>query len=170
MSNERVVCAACGSNNFATQAACWKCGKPLVASATPSSSPPQAMSAGVAAVSPRPIPISTSTESPAALWSSVALGVVFPMISIPVGLVFLMLDDKRKAQIGWWNILFGLVGTLLNGIVVAVSLMPVFMSLTKGLPGIGGLGNRTGMSAQDPNSEVPPLDLPGQRPFSMPPR
>lgn len=167
MSNERVVCVSCGSNNFATQAACWKCGKPL--SAAPVSAPVGATpSAPVAAPS---VPYRTSdlpTESPAALWSSVALGLLFPMISIPVGLVFLMLDNKRKSQIGWWNILFGLLGTLLNGILVAISLTPLLMSVSKLLP---GLSPTRSAASQDPNAEVPPLDLPGQRPFfNNPPR
>ncbi|WP_395091381.1 hypothetical protein [Armatimonas sp.] len=149
MSNERVVCAACGSNNFATQAACWKCGRALVASVA------------------RPAYALPTSESPAAFWSSVAIGIFFPIISIPVGLVFLMLDDKRKTQIGWWNILFGLLGTVLNGIVVMVSLAPLVMNATRMIPGLGGRG---AAQSQDMNSEVAPLEIPGQRPFATPPR
>ena len=170
MSNERVVCAACGSNNFATQAACWKCGRALVASAAlPAPQPhPQPAPGGAAAVpAARPIYALPSTESPAAFWSSVAMGIFFPIISIPVGLVFLMLDDKRKTQIGWWNILFGLLGTVLNGILVMVSLAPVLMNATRMIPGLGGRG---AAQSQDMNSEVAPLEIPGQRPFANPPR
>lgn len=168
MSNERVVCAACGSNNFATQAACWKCGKVL--SAPPPVAAPAPMSAVPAGAPPlaRPLPApDLRSESPAAFWSSVAMGVLFPMLAIPVGLVFLMLDDRRKHQIGWWNILFGLVGTLLNGVIAVVSLYPLFMNATRLIPNLGGA--RAGQS-QDLNAEAPPLDLPGQRPFAAPPR
>jgi uncharacterized membrane protein len=98
----------------------------------------------------------------------VALGIVFPMLAIPVGMVFLMLDDKRKAQIGWWNIVFGLVGTLLNGILAAVTIMPLLMGATKMIPGMDRLGG--GSRSQDMSSEAAPLDLPGQRPFAAPPR
>ena len=172
MSNERVVCAACGSNNFATQAACWKCGRGLTAAPppTPSASmPAPAAGAGAIPVAARPAySADLRQESPAAFWSSVALGIVFPMLSIPVGMVFLMLDDKRKAQIGWWNILFGLVGTLLNGILAAVTIMPLLMGATKMIPGMDRLGGSS--RTQDMSSEVAPLDLPGQRPFSTPPR
>ena len=167
MSNERVVCAACGSNNFATQAACWKCGRALVASAALPVPQPQPAPDGAAVPVARPTYALPSTELPAAFWSSVAMGVFFPIISIPVGLVFLMLDDKRKTQIGWWNILFGLLGTVLNGIVVMVSLAPVLMNATRMIPGLGGRG---AAQSQDMNSEVAPLDLPGQRPFATPPR
>ena len=161
MSNERVVCAACGSNNFATQAACWKCGKPLLASPAPATAVPVARYDASSRA---------SAESPAAFWSSVALGVIFPVISIPVGLIFLMLDDKRKSQIGWWNILFGLVGTVLNGILMAVSLAPLLMGASRMLPSLTGLGGRGAAQSQDMSSEAPPLDIPGQRPFANPPR
>ena len=167
MSNERVVCAACGSNNFATQAACWKCGRALVASAALPVPQPQPAPDGAAVPVARPTYALPSTELPAAFWSSVAMGVFFPIISIPVGLVFLMLDDKRKTQIGWWNILFGLLGTVLNGILVMVSLAPLVMNATRMIPGLGGRG---AAQSQDMNSEVAPLDLPGQRPFATPPR
>ena len=161
MSNERVVCAACGSNNFATQAACWKCGKPLVAT----------LAAAVAVpVARYDAPHGAAAESPAAFWSCLALGVIFPVISIPVGLVFLMLDDKRKSQIGWWNILFGLIGTVLNGILVAVSLAPLLMGASRMLPSLTGLGGRGSTQSQDMSSEAPPLEIPGQRPFANPPR
>lgn len=175
MSNERVVCAACGSNNFATQAACWKCGKPLSAGTAAPPSPISAAAVPAAAVQARPAPVPASydlrNETPAAFWSSVAMGIVFPMFAIPIGMVFLMLDDRRKAQIGWWNILFGLLGTLLNGILVAVSLAPLLMNVSRMIPGIGGIGGRAGQAqSQDMNAEAPPLDLPGQRPFASPPR
>ncbi|MCX6365351.1 MAG: hypothetical protein NTX57_01425 [Armatimonadetes bacterium] len=172
MSNERVVCAACGSNNFATQAACWKCGRALATAPppVPSASPPASSGgAGAIPVAARPTySAELRQESPAAFWSSVALGIVFPMLAIPVGMVFLMLDDKRKAQIGWWNILFGLVGTLLNGILAAVTIMPLLMGATKMIPGMDRLGG--GSRSQDMSSEAAPLDLPGQRPFAAPPR
>jgi hypothetical protein len=168
MSNERVVCAACGMNNFATQAACWKCGKPLAAGVPLAQPVPASPSTGATAVAP---PRALASESPVAFWSSVVMGIIFPMIALPVGLVFLMLDDRRKAQIGWWNILFGLVGSVLNGIVVAVSLAPLLMSASRLVPGLGGLGSRgAAAQSQDLNSEAQPLELPGQRPFANPPR
>jgi len=42
------------------------------------------------------------------------MGLLFPAIAIPVGLVFLMLDDKRKTQIGWLNIIWGCVGSAIH--------------------------------------------------------
>ena len=158
MSNERVVCASCGSNNFATQAACWKCGKTLAALPSGLSAPSQA---GTVAAMP------LRTESPMALWSALAMGLLFPAVALPVGLVFLMLDDQRKIQIGWWNILFGLLGTVLNGILVAITLGPLVAGLSRLVPSLMG---PTAARSENLNSEAAPLDLPGQRPFASPPR
>jgi ABC-type Fe3+ transport system permease subunit len=171
MSNERIVCAFCSSNNFATQAACWKCGKPLAtvsSNAMPTASTVPLVSSP-AASHDAAVSYNLPSESPSAFWSAVAMGIVFPMIAIPVGLVFLMLDDKRKSQIGWWNILFGLIGTLLNGIVIAVSLTPLLLNASRMLPSLTG-GRMGQAQTQDMNAEAPPLDLPGQRPFANPPR
>jgi ABC-type Fe3+ transport system permease subunit len=174
MSNERIVCASCSSNNFATQAACWKCGKPLATVAPAASNAMPAVDSVPLGSSPAAshyaaVSYNLPIESPAAFWSAVAMGIVFPMIAIPVGLVFLMLDNKRKSQIGWWNILFGLIGTLLNGIVIAVSLTPLLLNASRMLPSLTG-GRMGQAQTQDMNAEAPPLDLPGQRPFASPPR
>ena len=146
MTTDRVVCSQCGANNFATQAACWKCGTSLSA----------APAAPLPATPARPL--LDTPESPAALWSSIALGALFPVISIPVGLVFLMLDDRRKAQIGWWNILAGVIGTVLNVLLAFATIMPWLSGITKGFP-LGGL--RAGASSPDLSSEASPPDLPG---------
>lgn len=152
MSSDRVVCAQCGANNFATQAACWKCGVALTAAP----SAPQA--------APGRVPVAASSgESPAALWASLALGALFPVISLPVGLVFLMLDDRRKAQIGWWNIIAGVVGTVINLLIAAATILPTVMSLTRGLP----LGAPRTTSL---DSEVAPPSLSGIPNAFSPPR
>lgn len=84
------------------------------------------------------------------------MGLFFPMVAVPVGLVFLMLDDRRKAQIGWWNILFGTIGTILNVVIAMATISPMLLGLLKNSP-LGGL--RGG----EPNlqSEASPPNLPG---------
>lgn len=152
MTTDRVVCSQCGANNFATQAACWKCGTTLGAAPSPSA-PPRPAVAVAPAQSTAP-----HADSPAALWSSIALGVLFPVISLPVGLVFLMLDDRRKAQIGWWNILAGVIGTVLNVLLAFATIMPWLSGITKGFP-LSGLRNSA--ATPDLGSEASPPDLPG---------
>jgi hypothetical protein len=146
--SERVVCASCSANNFATQAACWKCGKSLSATATAappiannspspafaSSTPAFASPATVSAVSyERPVAseyVSPSTATAAA----VVLGLLFPALAIPVGIIFLMLDNKRKTAIGWQNIIWGVVGSVLHLIVTAASFTPLMMyAMSKGI-------------------------------------
>jgi len=147
MSNERVVCSQCGSNNFATQAACWKCGSALTAVATaPATASPVAIA--------RPL---ERSESPAALWASLALGITFPFIAVPVGMVFLMLDDRRKAQIGWWNILFGTIGTILNVVIAMATISPLLLGLLKANPLLRGGGS----GETNLQSEAAPPSLPG---------
>lgn len=69
-----------------------------------------------------------------------------------------MLDDRRKAQIGWWNIIAGVIGTVLNLLVAFATIMPMLSGITKGLP-LGGL--RAGASSPNLQSEVSPPELPG---------
>jgi hypothetical protein len=136
--SERVVCASCSANNFATQAACWKCGKALLATASaPPSGPSTANTASLFA-SPSPAlatpgvsyerPIAAEYVSPStATAAAVVLGLLFPALAIPVGIIFLMLDNKRKAAIGWQNIIWGVVGSVLHLIVTLASFTPAMM-------------------------------------------
>jgi predicted cobalt transporter CbtA len=140
--SERVICASCGANNFATQAACWKCGKGLN---TISSAPPPSSASSSPLNAGLPAPNSVYVErasandyiSPSnATAAAVVLGLLFPTFAIPVGIVFLMLDNKRKTAIGWQNIIWGTVGFTIHFIVTMVSLaplVPMFNMLSKGL-------------------------------------
>jgi hypothetical protein len=140
--SERVVCASCSANNFATQAACWKCGKSLSMGATPvnpPSAPPlqptpygQQPSPAIPMMSPSPEYVSPGVATAAA----VVMGLFFPAFSIPLGIAFLMLDNKRKIAIGWQNIIWGIVGTVLNIIISTALFTPVMTYLfTKALSG-----------------------------------
>ena len=126
----RVVCARCGANNFDTQAACWKCGAPLTAGSgfTGGQVPPSSGARLAPPVSPTAVPASApapemgyrpvaATMDPSvATWSAIALALFFPFVAVPVGVVFLMLDDRRKAEIGrialLWGLVFSVVQTL----------------------------------------------------------
>jgi hypothetical protein len=107
MSVDRVACPRCSSNNFATQARCWSCGTPLGGGATPSA-PPNASAPAPA------LPPVTNVSPAVASWATVAMGIFFPFFAVPIGIVFLMLDDKRKCHIGWQAILWGTVGTVVQ--------------------------------------------------------
>jgi len=51
-------------------------------------------------------PTDTSTADKAAIW----LGLLFPIVGYPVGIVFMMLDDPRKTQLGRLTILWSTIG------------------------------------------------------------
>nr|MDQ2831405.1 hypothetical protein [Chloroflexota bacterium] len=55
----------------------------------------------------------------------------------PVGMVFLMLDDPRKTQIGWITIGWSVLGTVLNSIAFSI-LLGLLAPLLRGLPHPGG--------------------------------
>lgn len=136
----RVRCLYCGANNFPSSAACWQCSRPLKAmrpapaetsgaapALTPASSP-----AGLGAAV-RPL-----AESPLAPKAAAALGMLFPFVGLPAGMIFLMLDDPRKTQLGWLLIGWSVAGTVLSIVSLAVTLGPVWAVLKGMLPHPGG--------------------------------
>lgn len=144
---ERVRCLYCGANNFAGSVSCWQCARTLVAlrdtgGSAPGSAPAQPGAApgfglpqsprpiGFAALGPLAInaAASASRANKAALW----LGLLMPWFGLPVGMVFLMLDDDRKAQLGWimiWWSLGGLALNIIGGIILSGILMSGLHSL-----------------------------------------
>lgn len=136
----RVRCLYCGANNFPESAACWQCGRPLKAApvgASEAAAPPLPAPLPGIGPSPRPAPSRPITESTLAPKAAAALGLMFPFIGLPVGIVFLMLDDPRKTQIGWMTIGWSVLGTVLNSIAFSV-LLALLAPLLKGIPHPGG--------------------------------
>ena len=145
----RVRCAYCGANNFPTSAACWQCGRPLqplragapapFPSAPAGSAPPPTGWPPASAAAPRPFGGINPALAPKA---AAALGFLFPWAGLPIGLAFLMLDDPRKAKLGWIAIGWSVAGTVLNGLLFLLpllSLWPVLKSFTPHPPTGGGL-------------------------------
>jgi uncharacterized membrane protein YhaH (DUF805 family) len=73
---------------------------------------------------------SAGRASKAAFW----LGMLCPWIGLPVGIVFLMLDDDRKAQIGWITIWYSLAGFAINLIGGLILLGPLLSGLRSLIP------------------------------------
>ena len=77
--------------------------------------------------------------------AAAALGLLFPWVGIPIGIVFLMLDDPRKAQLGWIAIGWSVAGTILSIVASLIVLGPLIAGLHSLLPtnplhGAGGRG------------------------------
>ncbi len=136
----RARCLYCGANNFPASAACWQCGRPL--KAAPAGAP-EAGAAPLPAPLPgvgapqRPMAMGPNAQSALAPKAAAALGMLFPYIGLPVGIVFLMLDDPRKTQIGWMTIGWSVLGMVLNSIAFSI-LLGLLAPLLKGLPHPGG--------------------------------
>jgi len=133
----RVRCLYCGANNFPSSAACWQCSRPLkpmpaapstAASAAPSALPSAANLPSHTAVRP------ALAESPLAPKAAAALGMMFPYVGLPAGMIFLMLDDPRKTQLGWLLIGWSVAGTVINVVSLAVTLGPIWAVLRGMLP------------------------------------
>lgn len=164
----RIVCAKCGANNFDTQAACWRCGAALSgAGRSPASAPPRPAGSGAAPVtSPSafdaPYRPARDADPAIAAWAAGALAFLFPFVAVPVGLVFLMLDDRRKIEVGKITLIAGTLFSLVHLLATWVLLQPV-INLTRGFGAMAGGSSAAAGTGRSPglNDPVPPLQLPG---------
>lgn len=174
---ERVKCLYCGANNFASSVSCWQCARSLVALREPSSqprpagpNPAQVSTPSSRALMGEAFPVGSSANGAhhsgfsslgakamnAAASASrttktaAALGLLFPWIGLPVGMVFLMLDDDRKAQIGWITIWWSLAGFAINIIGGLILLVPLMNSLHSLVPS-GALPHSAGGNSSSPS-------------------
>ncbi len=134
----RVRCLYCGANNFPASAVCWQCSRPLKAmpiQAMPTGPAPGGASVPAGAVFPAVRP--ALSESPLASKAAAAMGLLFPWFGLPAGMIFLMLDDPRKTQIGWLLIGWSLAGSVINIVALAVTLGPLWAVLRGLLPHFG---------------------------------
>lgn len=170
--SNRLICAHCGANNFDTQAACWKCGVPLGAAAAPA--PPVAApvpSAGAPLhASPRPssadrpaVPLAApvrpqpSVDPAVANWAAIVGGLLMPAILFPVGFVFLMLDDRRKLELGRISLIASVAGTVLHLLGTAALIGPAISGFIKAGP---GMVNWAGQARETMENRPPDLNAP----------
>ncbi len=148
----RISCPLCGANNFDTVTVCWKCGASLAGgqsrpptssgtAATGASHPPQHVS-GVAGYSS-----AAGRSTHAAFW----LGLLFPYIGLPVGLVFMMLDDDRRYEIGRLCVIWSCVSLAVHILVlmlVSIGMREILFAMIQGARGAasraGGMGGYGG--------------------------
>ena len=153
----RVLCSQCGVNNFETQAACWKCGAPLRAGAAPAnrpSAPPGAQTPAMRAADGAPPASVDPTLANAAAFS---LALLFPFVAVPAGLIFLMLDDRRKAQIGKLTLVWGVLFSLLHVLFTGWLLREAVAQVRGLLPSLPGQPQRQ----PQPDDPVAPIPFPG---------
>jgi hypothetical protein len=154
-SAKRITCSQCGANNYVGGTHCWQCGKPLngAVAATPATalpqqtySPPsplqepQIITAGTVRSPQQVILPGERVDPDLAMKAAAALGFMFPIVGLPVGIVFLMLDDARKVKIGWATIWWSVAGSAIGIILSLISIVP-FLGALHGLAPHGGGGN-----------------------------
>ena len=163
----RIVCPRCGSNNFDTVTACWKCSAPLAGGVAAQGYTPSPMSAAPAAAGVTAAGRAeglvygaataahqmgdSARANRAAFW----LGMLFPYFGFPIGLAFMMCDDRRRQEVGriciLWSTLSGAIHLLLMFVSLLglrellVSVLGIAKSgAMRGMPSGGGLGGGLG--------------------------
>jgi hypothetical protein len=165
----RVVCPRCGANNFDTVSACWKCSAPLGSAPAGSTGYTPSPIANPVSI-PNPPPFNPQQQSTAESFAFRAgnvvaqagdvaranraafwLGITMPYFGFPIGLAFMMCDDRRRQEVGRLCILWSLVSGVFHILLMFVSLlgmrewMMMFLGAAKsGLNGRGGLGGMGG--------------------------
>jgi hypothetical protein len=143
---KRVRCLYCGANNFPASPTCWQCGRKLQAARAGSSPAPSSASPGAReglvspALSTPLAQTSFSGVNPAlAGKAAAALGLIFPWVGLPVGIVFLMLDDERKVKLGWATIWWSVLGTIVSVLTLLLPFGALWAMLKALAPHGGGL-------------------------------
>lgn len=170
----RITCPRCGSNNFDTVTACWKCGNPLGAGSSPAAAAggQRPNVTAYAAPAMQPMPATMPVPSPAGFGDRVAatyvsattslgnpaaanraafwLGMLMPYFGLPIGLAFMMCDDRRRQEVGRICVLWSLLSGVIHMLLMFVSLLgmrqylAIFMGALQGGinrgAGGGGLG------------------------------
>lgn len=173
----RVTCPRCGANNFDTVTSCWKCGAPVGAGGGAQAAPmpaPQAMPAGSAPASPPaayqqerapaysqppvsyPAPTAVPTGDPGvARRAAIALALTIPFVGLPVGWVFMMIQDREKQAIGRVCAIWSMIALVLH-LFLTYFLVQQSMRMITGilLPVISGAARR-GASSPDSMPGVP---------------
>lgn len=128
---ERFKCPHCGANNYQGTTACWQCAKPLAVVHGQVKMPSPNNASGAPIVLP-PMPNHTGLATKAA----VMMGLMFPWAGIIVGIVFLMLDDDRKTQLGWQTIIWSAIGTVVSVIIFIITALPFVLAFSHGGRGL----------------------------------
>ena len=126
----RIACPRCGANNFDTVTVCWKCSTPLTGQAAMPATPAPvyaSQSGAPAAVAMDRVPTyapaaasgSSSTPGRAAMW----LGLLFPYFGLPIGLAFMMCDDRRRQEVGRACVIWSLVSGVIHLILLFVTII-----------------------------------------------
>jgi hypothetical protein len=135
----RLTCPRCGANNFDTVTACWKCSAPLTAGgAAPVAAAPYAVpETRVSMPSPMMAPTAaypvSSGDSGVARRAAIALALTLPWLGLPVGWVFMMIEDSRKQAIGRVCVIWSMIALVFHLLLMFVAMQSVGTLLLKSM-------------------------------------
>jgi hypothetical protein len=129
----RLTCPRCGANNFDTVTACWKCSAPLSAgSAAPAAAmpaspyaPPERAPMAAPIMSPAvhyPVP---AGDSGVARRAAIALALTFPWLGLPVGWIFMMIEDRSRQAIGRVCVIWSMIALVFHLLLMFVAMQSV---------------------------------------------
>ena len=161
----RVTCPRCGANNFDTVTSCWKCGAPVgsaeLAQAAPLLSAPTAGAvpylqerAPAPAGYGQPVPVSyppsvASGDTGVARRAAVALGLTIPFVGLPVGWIFMMIEDRNRQAIGRWCAAWSMIGLVLHLALTYVMIQQAVPFMTRILLPVLESATRRSPASQD---------------------
>lgn len=110
----RWMCGQCRANNFDTVTSCWKCGTAR-SNASPITTPPLRTGERMAAAA-MPASYAPSLEGDPAVAKRAALllALTIPFLGLPVGWIFMMMEDYRRQAIGRFCVLWSCIGLLIH--------------------------------------------------------
>lgn len=170
MSSNRITCSRCGANNFDTVTACWKCSASLGGGAQQTQPTninfaqpladqeraPQNQPAFSHAETRMGAPANYSQDNTGsrsmARRAAILLALTIPFIGLPVGWAFMMIEDKKKQEIGRYCATWSMIALFLHLLLMYAltaqtmkMLTPVIDSMVRsGMRGSGGNGGAGG--------------------------
>ena len=125
MSGGRIACSRCGANNFDTVTVCWKCNTPLGGAAPAAhgghSTQPVQSFAERAVYQPAMAVASAAGNQSASNRAAFWLGILMPYFGLPIGLAFMMCDDRRRQDVGRICILWSTVSLIVHILIMTVA-------------------------------------------------
>jgi hypothetical protein len=92
--------------------------------------------------------------------SAIVLAALFPYIALPVGIVFLMLDDRRKVEIGRVAIVSGIIFTVAHTLFFAWLTKAAVDQVRGFLPNAGGIASKIQQQRQPKLTDELPSGFP----------
>ena len=105
-------------------------------------------------------PSSPPVDPMVAAVSAIVLAALFPYVALPVGIVFLMLDDRRKVEIGRVAIVAGLIFTIAHSLFFAWLTKAAWDQVRGFLPNAGGIAGQIQQQRQPKMTDELPSGFP----------